>query len=427
MNLFRRYQLRVIVLFAVVFRIIALANYVQLRPRQALGAIPFLFEPGNIAFSIASGNGFASPFRVPTGPTAWMTPVYPGLLAGFFKVFGIYSYDAFLAAALFNIACSTLTCIPLFYVARRLKMPCVPALAALLWAIFPNAIVIPYEAMWDASLAALLATTILWATLKLAEQAGWRNFCAYGLLWGFTLMSSAALGILLPFLLFWRTALKPAILMVTIAAVCCVPWTVRNYQVFHSLVPLRSVMGLSLWLGNNDQADGTSTSGRHPIDNSREREQYIEEGEIAYNQRKQTEALAWIGNHPGRTVILSTRRFIAIWAGGSVEPLNEFARSKSRWLRWVLGFNLFAAVGTVAGVVVLYRRRSLYVFPLAVYPVVFPLTYYVTLAPARYRHPIDPVILLLTAVAVKAVFHKGLKDTQEHDQIGLLTRSEVQL
>jgi hypothetical protein len=40
------------------------------------------------------------------------------------------------------------------------------------------------------------------------------------------------------------------------------------------------------------------------------------------------------------------------------------------------------------------------VFPLAVFPVIFPCLYYVTHADLRYRHPIDPIVLLLTALAV---------------------------
>ena len=403
----RHRQLRLIVILALILRIYALAAYVQPRPRQALGAIPFLFEPGNIAYSIASGNGFASPFRVETGPTAWMTPVYPEILAAIFKIFGIYTYDAFLAAALLNITFSTLTCIPLFYVAKRINEPILPALATTLWAIFPNAIIIPYEAMWDASLAALLATTILWATLKLSESPRLRNATAYGLLWGFTLMTSASLGILLPFLSAWiarrSSKLNTAALSLTIAALCCVPWTVRNYNVFHTLVPLRTVMGLSLWLGNNPLADGTSTASLHPIGNSKERTQYIEQGEIAYNQKKQNEAISWIVRNPGRTLQFSARRFTAIWAGGSVHPFDDFRTHKSLNFRWILSFNLFAAAGTLAGILILYRTRNPCAFPIAVFPVIFPLTYYLTLAPTRYRHPIDPVLMLLTAVTLQAI------------------------
>src|SRR5208282_1066180 len=43
------------------------------------------------------------------------------------------------------------------------------------------------------------------------------------------------------------------------------------------------------------------------------------------------------------------------------------------------------------------------VFPLAVFPVVFPCLYYVTHADLRYRHPIDPIVLMLMAVTVAAV------------------------
>jgi hypothetical protein len=54
------------------------------------------------------------------------------------------------------------------------------------------------------------------------------------------------------------------------------------------------------------------------------------------------------------------------------------------------------------GAAVLFFRRNAYAFPLAAYPVVFPLLYYVTHTSLRYRHPIDPIALLLTAVAAKA-------------------------
>jgi hypothetical protein len=37
---------------------------------------------------------------------------------------------------------------------------------------------------------------------------------------------------------------------------------------------------------------------------------------------------------------------------------------------------------------------------LAVFPVVFPCLYYLTHADLRYRHPIDPIVLLLTVIFV---------------------------
>lgn len=399
-------SLSLILLAAFLLRLYFLANYVQTHNHRALGAIPFLFEPGNIAYSLATGHGFASPFRVETGPTAWMTPVYPGLLAALFHFFGTYTFDAFLAAALLNIAFSALATIPLYFAAKRIGGTSLAASAAWLWVIFPNALLLPYEALWDACLGALLATTILWATLALRNSKQLRDWIAYGLLWGFTLMTTAALGALLPFLLLWAAARKSPKLPAAaalVAILCCVPWTVRNYNAFHALVPLRTVMGLSLWLGNNERADGTSTANLHPISNSAERARYVELGEVAYNSEKQSAALQFMAAHPARTLQFTGRRFVAIWSGGTPNPLSDFMHNRNTWFRWILSFNLLVAAGAAAGVILLYRSGSPLATPLAVFPIVFPLAYYLTLAPPRYRHPIDPALMLLTAVSLQAI------------------------
>ena len=90
---------------------------VQLDPRQE--NFRFGFETGRIARSIAQGEGFSSPLYVKTGPTAWMTPVYPYIIAGFFKVFGIYTRAAAFAILSFNALTSAVTCLPIFFFARK--------------------------------------------------------------------------------------------------------------------------------------------------------------------------------------------------------------------------------------------------------------------------------------------------------------------
>ena len=69
------------------------------------------------------------------------------------------------------------------------------------------------------------------------------------------------------------------------------------------------------------------------------------------------------------------------------------------WFRYVLVFNLLIAGGTLLGLLRLGRARSPYLFPMAVFPLVFGWAYYLTLALPRYRHPIDPALMLLAAVA----------------------------
>src|SRR5690348_15304656 len=89
-------------------------SYQAHTPHRALGAIPFLFESGNIAYSLARGHGFGSPLRIDTGPTAWMTPLYPMLLSGIMRVFGIYTFQSWAAAVAVNVCFSALVCVPLF-------------------------------------------------------------------------------------------------------------------------------------------------------------------------------------------------------------------------------------------------------------------------------------------------------------------------
>jgi hypothetical protein len=162
-------------------------------------------------------------------------------------------------------------------------------------------------------------------------------------------------------------------------------------------------MGLSLWLGNNDKADGIGTANLHPISNSTERDLYIQQGEVAYNNAKQKAALRFIAAHPLKTLVFSSRRFVAIWSGGAAHPITDFLRNRDLWFRYVLAFNLLSAILALTGLTLLVRARNPISVPLAAYLLVFPLAYYLTLAPPRYRHPIDPAIMLLDAVALRGL------------------------
>jgi len=391
-------------------------NYVHQKPKQALAVLPFLFESGNIAYSVATGKGFSSPFRVSTGPTAWMTPVYPLLLAGVLRLLGTYTYQSFLGAVSLNILFSTLACVPIFYAGRRIGGARLGALAAWLWAIFPNANLLTFQSLWDASLDAFLGAAILWATLALAASPRpKRDWCGYGLLWGLTLMTNPVFAILLPFWLGWiaycqwkKGSAWAGQIAVTgvVIILCCIPWTVRNYKVFHAFVPLRSVMGLQLWLGNNALTTPLWLGHLHPIFDSSEREKYTEMGEIAYMQEKRNLAVKYMEDNPRRVIDLSWRRFLTVWSGGTAYPVRDLLRNRDPWFRYVLLFNLVAAIGALVGIVVLWRSHSAYTLPLALAPLLFPLPYYLTLVEPRYRLPIDPVVLLLLASTLHSLLFR---------------------
>jgi hypothetical protein len=389
-------------------------------PATALATVPFAQEAGNIAYSLASGRGFSNPFRRETGPTAWLTPVYPLLAAATFKLFGVFTAASFFFLVFLNILFSTAVCVPIFHVGKRVAGSSVGAAAAWLWALFPGAIMVPFEWIWDTSLSALLAATILWATLELVDSSRVRDWCGYGLLWGFTLMTNPSLGSLLPFLLGWAAYharsrgattpstgsvpwLKRSALALGLAILCCVPWTLRNFMEFHRLVPLRSNFPLELYIGNNENYDDKHPRFPGQITKDRETVRYFRMGETAFMDEEQHKAMTFIVSHPRVELILFGERFAAFWTG-LPNAVQNF-RSTDSWLvRALMLCAVLSGMGALAGLAVLVRRRSVYTIPLAAYPVVFPFLYYITHTSLRYRHAIDPVVLLLTAIAAQAVW-----------------------
>jgi Dolichyl-phosphate-mannose-protein mannosyltransferase len=405
-------SLAFIVLVAMAARMTFAWDQARKIPPGVLAIVPFQQETGNIAYSLAQGKCFGSVFRMDTGPTAWLAPVYPFLVAGIFKIFGSFTTRAFFAAVFLNILFSSAACMPVFFAGKRVGGLGVASLAAWLWALFPSAIMMPFEWIWDTSLSALLAATILLATLALAESDRVLDWCGYGLLWGFALMTNPALGALLPFLLGWlayrgqgqsRQRWKRVALSAGVAILCCVPWTIRNYAAFHRFIPLRSNLPFELWIGNNDIFDEHARNGRKLITRTEETRRYAQLGETAYMREKWQLASSFMASHPGLELRLTGRKFASFWTGME-SPLKTFRETDSTLIREILLCSFLTAVGAFFGIVALWRSLNVMTFPLAAFPVIFPCLYYVTHADLRYRHPIDPVLCLLTAKAATSVW-----------------------
>ena len=107
-------SLPLILLLALALRVGFAWNETRHLPPSVRGTAPFLNETSNIARSLALGHGFSDVFRRNTGPTAWLTPVYPLLVAGVFRMFGVFTPGSFYAVAGLNILFFAATCIPIF-------------------------------------------------------------------------------------------------------------------------------------------------------------------------------------------------------------------------------------------------------------------------------------------------------------------------
>ena len=378
-------------------------------PHDVLASAPFENEAGNIANALSEGRAFSDVFRKPTGPTAWLAPVYPSLLAAIFRIFGPFTYSSFLAAALLNCLFSSVATIPLYFAARRVGGVAIAALAAWLWALCPGGVILPFEWIWDTSLSAFLATAILWATLQLSDGPDYIDWITYAILWAVALLTNPSLGILLPFFLIWlafrkpseslRSRALPALICATIVILSCAPWTIRNYVRFHRFIPIRSNLSFELWLGNNDIFDEHATSGIQRITRFGEVRLYSQLGESAYMDEKRRLAWAFIRTHPALEAQLTFRRITATWLG-TEHPWHDFFSTDSLLVRSIFLFNAFLTLATIVGVALLFLRRNPFAIPLALVPLFFPLVYYSTHASLRYRHPVEPILLLISAFGI---------------------------
>jgi len=146
-------------------------------------------ESGRIARSIAQGEGFSNPLFGNTGPTAWLAPVFPYLLAGIFKIFGVYSKASAIAALALDCLFSALTCIPIYFIARKHFGMQTAAWAGWAWAFFPYGIYFSADFIWATTLTTLLMTLVFLAAIYLETSSSiwlWVGFGALSGLGGLT-------------------------------------------------------------------------------------------------------------------------------------------------------------------------------------------------------------------------------------------------
>jgi hypothetical protein len=401
-------SLPAITLVALALRIVAIGFLYTDTWNTFRNHLLFGFEIGRIARSIAGGHGYGNPMFVETGPTAWMTPIYPYLLAGVFKLFGIYSRTSAVVILGFNSLFSALVCIPVFFIAQRSFGRSVAIVACWMWALWPYSIYIASGFVWETCLSALLLAILFLWTLKLKEQHGRWSWLGFGMLWGFSALTNASILSLSPFLAgwalypLWRNRqgwLKATALVVFGLGIALLPWEVRNYCTFHSPIPLRDNFWLEVWVGNDGHTESWVDIMAHPSINDKELAEFVRLGEIPYMQEKRREALGFLAQHPGLFLVMCLRRFVYMWtAFWNLDPPNleiEFHNPANVYLTVsltvVMLMGLWQALWNA-------REAALpYLLVLVFYPVLF----YLTHPEIRYRHIIEPEIVILAALGAR--------------------------
>src|SRR5262249_43275072 len=155
-------------------------------------------EGGGPGAPPAAGGGSPHLFQAPPAPPAGKPPIYPYLIAGVFKIAGVYTPASALVLLSLNSLFSALTCIPLFLIARRCFSEKVAVGTVWLWALLPSVMYWCTRWVWETSLAALLLAVIFWLTLQLEEAQSTKPWIVFGLLWGVAALTNTSLLSFLP-------------------------------------------------------------------------------------------------------------------------------------------------------------------------------------------------------------------------------------
>ena len=332
-------------------------------------------EPSHIAAHLLRGEGFASPFTDLAIPTAQQPPLYPLFIALIFKLFGTFSKTSLYLMLAANCLAGGLTALVIYRVGVKHFSPPVALLSAWAWSIFPP-IAITDVTLSSYAFAALAA--VLWLNFVPDFPPKTRNWILLGIAVAIMLLLNPMLVLLVPASVLWLNK-KQVLITLAAALLCLAPWYVRNFHVMGHFYPaLRDNLGMELYLGNHPGMTGTCDywTGESPYGSALPRI-----GEARFFDLRQKDAMNYIKSAPADFAVRSVKRFARFWL--------------SPWPMVYIILLILAIWG------IRFAPRPLAVLTIILFAV-YPLVFYVTQAawPTAYRHPVEPLILLMAAAPV---------------------------
>jgi 4-amino-4-deoxy-L-arabinose transferase-like glycosyltransferase len=370
----------------------------------------FGWEMGRVARALATGYGYANPFVGHTGPTAWVPPLYPLLIAAVFKLTGVYTAGSAWLILTLNSVFSAATAPLIYKIASRCYNRRVAVWSAWLWVLYPAFMQYAVHWIWDMALTAMLFSLALLLAVKMRgigsapdapSKQTTRNWLLFALLWALIAYSNPSLLLFLPacgiWILIGARPFSRGFLNATVAALCFLallaPWTIRNYRVFHHLIPMRDNLGAEMEAANGPGSNGLEVEAATLPLAARARRTMLYSflGEYQYSKRMGQKADTYIAAHPAHYAAITLKRFYFYWVSVphplGRHPSNEYIRE--------LNYCFFSITGILGLALSLHRRipaakMFLWAFLL------LPVTYYLIIANARYRHPLEPLICIFT-------------------------------
>jgi 4-amino-4-deoxy-L-arabinose transferase-like glycosyltransferase len=353
------------------------------------------------------------------GPTAFRPPLYPLLLGGVYVLTGRSTSAGRVLQALIGTGVVALTGL----IAFQLWGWAVGVLALALAAVFAPAVILGEILLTEPLFVLLTLAAVAVALEARRREPGWRWPLLAGSLCGLAILTRSAGLVLAPCiaLMVWqrrrpfsRSDLVAPILVVLAAVVMVTPWTVRNALVLHRFIPVTDQGGYTLaGVYNSSAAHDRLTPWlwRSPPEDATNRQIMASPNatEPEVTGRLGTAARRYIGAHPGATL------GVVLW--NSIRMLALDPNREQLAIRYDYGVGPFAGrlavamlliVGALAAAGLFVRAarappRSFWLVPIALWFATAAIQ-----SGMRFRAPIDPFLIMLAAVALRAAWVRWL-------------------
>jgi hypothetical protein len=437
--------------------LIAIAIAVILRVGSAIyqgnevETLPGVFDQVSydaLARRVVAGHGFSFaevhwPITRAGEPTAHWSYLYTLYLSAIYGSVGAYPLVARLLQA---VIAGALHCWLAWRIGRRIGCPTVGLGAAILSAVY---IYFFYYAgalmtetfyivgiLWTLDCAMRLAESLRKSQLApLSGWARWRLWLELGLAVGITLLLRQVFLLFVPFLFLWlwwdhlrgvrayaadsgdsnvggpvmagwgpriRPLFLGSLLAGLVVGCLIVPWTIRNYRVFHTFVLLNTNSGYAFFWGNHP-IYGTHFVGILPAGGPSYQDLIPDElrhlNEAELDRALFQEGVAFIASDPVRYLLLSvsrTREYFKFWPSPDSGLVSNVARVGSFGI-----FLPFILYGLVFNMILAWRKRDTgqgaAIFLLLLFCVVYTGIHLLTWAMIRYRLPVDAILLIFAA------------------------------
>jgi 4-amino-4-deoxy-L-arabinose transferase-like glycosyltransferase len=342
---------------------------------------------------------------------------------------------------LINIFLGCLSVYLTFLIAHRLFAERIARCATLIMALFIGQIY--YTALLCSEiLSQTLFLLALYLGVKaLSEKREFLWLLLTGVCLGLGVLTRPVVGILVPSLfLIWliqRLGIIRSIRSVAVVSIALcltiMPWTIRNYRIFHQIVPVSTNAGVSFWEGNNPYATG----GYHFTDPSKRLEILDIPDEVNRSKEGFRQGFAFIRQHPWQWAKLLIKKLYFLYESDEQGLWFSFLKAgqeqpqMARWLYalWVKpAYAYYGAVLLLACFGALYslkfgNQEKRMAMGVVLIPTLFLTLFYVLFhTENRYNHTIMPLVAIASASGLlqvaRFVSSRNLRsDISEAEQI----------